>query len=282
MTLEREIKLVNCKNINEFLAMFFGLGMKDKLSVFTEEIAIDKDTEFYRIRRAQGISNPDNPIEWGPVPSQYAKQGRFNAKGESILYLASESDCLEREVKLKKGEEYYLAKYVCKNSFSVGSFLGTNNQVNTLIHKIAMAITGPDELNEKENALVEKYLKIRTDTSLNKLSLDMLASLYIYKSIPNLYDVTNKLAKLVLRINENGIRYSSVYVPMELSGTPVMITLDGVKYGNYALTQKGYENIEFVSAEKKICSSDGGGLELLIESFTKAELDEMNKDNSNG
>ncbi len=261
--------------------MYFGLGMKEKLSIFSEEIKIEENTELYRIRRAKGISDPNNPIEWGPVPTKYAKQGRFNAKGESILYLASAFDYLEREVKLKKDEEYYLAKYVCKNSFSVGSFLSTNNQVNTLIHKIAMSVSGPDELNEKENALIEEYLNVKADKSLYKLSLDMLASLYIYKMIPNLYDVTNKLAKLVLRKNENGIRYSSVYVPIELSGTPVMITLDGVKYGNYALTQKGYENIEFVSAEKKICSSDGGGLELLIESFTKAELDEMNKDNAN-
>ena len=51
--------------------------------------------------------------------------------------------------------------------------------------------------------------------------------------------------------NMNGIRYSSVYSPIEYSGTNQLVTLDGVEYGNYVLTQKGYENLELVSVEKK-------------------------------
>ena len=276
MNKDREFKLLNCGTITEFLTMFFFFFMKEKQSVFTEKVTITLGTNLYRIRRANGLNdaNCNDPKQWGPVPKEIAKQGRFNEKNESVLYVASHPGSLEREVRLKDGEEYYLATYICKNTFSVGSFLGTNNRVNTLLHKIAMSISGPEELTEAENRLIDNYFEIVKEKDLNEMSLDMLSSFYIYKFVPNLYNTTNKLAKLVLKINNNGIRYSSVYVPIELSGTPVMLTLDGVEYGNYVLTPKGYENIELVGVERKICSLDNG-LEQVIESFIKAEEKEM-------
>ncbi len=94
--------------------------------------------------------------------------------------------------------------------------------------------------------------------------------MYIYRMIPNLYDVTNRLGKLVLKKNDNGIRYSSVFVPFELSGALQIVTFDGMEYGNYALTQKGYTNIELASVEKKIAGKQQG-LELMITEFSKAE-----------
>ena len=88
--------------------------------------------------------------------------------------------------------------------------------------------------------------------------------------IPNLYDITNKLGKLVLKKNDNGIRYSSAFVPIELSGAKQIATLDGMEYGNYALTEKGYENIEFLSAEKK-SAKKMQKLDTMITEFAKAE-----------
>ncbi|MDC7278669.1 hypothetical protein NXH64_04040 [Butyrivibrio fibrisolvens] len=69
---------------------------------------------------------------------------------------------------------------------------------------------------------------------------------------------------------ECGIRYSSVYVPIEFSGGPQILTLDGVEYGNFVLTEKGYENIELCSVEKKkyVTSED---LSKLIEVFIEEE-----------
>ena len=274
MDKERELRLLNCKNISEFLTMYFGLGIKEKMSIFTEKVTIKTGSKLYRIRKGLNATNCNDPKQWGPVPKEIAKQGRFNGKNESVLYVASHPGSLEREVRLKDGEEYYLATYICKNTFSVGSFLGTNNRVNTLLHKIAMSISGPEELTDEESRLIDNYFEKVKEKDLNEMSLDMLSSFYIYKFVPNLYNTTNKLAKLVLKINNNGIRYSSVYVPIELSGTPVMLTLDGVEYGNYVLTPKGYENIELVGVERKICSLDNG-LEQVIESFIKAEEKEM-------
>ncbi len=270
LTKEIENRLLNCKNLSEFSSMFLGLGIKDKMSIFTEDVSIKKGTNFYRVRRFNGIKNMEDPKEWESVPSEFAKQGRFNKQAESVLYVASNPDTLEREIKLKEGEEYCLAKYVCKNDFEVGSFLGKNNYVNTLIHKIAMAVSGAEELTGDENAMIDDYYKKIKHNDLFELSLDILAPFYIYKMLPNLYEKTNKLGKIILQKNECGIRYSSVYSQMELSGGPVIITLDGMEYGNYILTQKGYNNIEFVSAEKKTAGKIQD-MKLMISEFIKTQ-----------
>ena len=273
MTSEMENKLLSCKSLSEFLTMFFGLTMKCKLCIFSENITIKEGTEFYRIRKIDAKKNPNDPREWEPVPAEIAKQGRFNENGESVLYVASSPDSLEREVRLKENDEYYLAKYVCKESFTVGTFLGVNNQVNTLIHKIIMSVSGEDDLTETERKLIDEYFEWAKNKSLFDLSIDMLASLYIYRMIPHLYDVTNRLGKLVLKKNDNGIRYSSVFVPFELSGAPQIITFNGMDYGNYVLTQKGYRNIELASVEKKIAGKPQG-LDLMITTFSKAEKED--------
>lgn len=270
MTQEMEYRLLNCKSLSEFLTMFFGLSMNYKLGIFTEEVAIKKGTEFYRIRKIDSKKNPNDPKEWEPVPERFAKQGRFNENGESVLYVASSPDTLEREVRLKESDEYYLAKYVVKDSFKVGSFLGVNNQVNTLIHKIAMSVAGTDDMTETEVKMMDIYYERAKNKTLFDLSTDMLASLYIYRMIPHLYDVTNRLGKLALMKNDNGIRYSSVYVPFELSGAPQIITLDGVEYGNYVLTRKGYNNIELTSVEKKVAGKQQT-LDLMITEFLRAD-----------
>jgi len=267
LTKEMENKLLSCRSVSEFLTMFMGLSLKDKLSVFPEGIDIGEGTPFFRIRRAREVKDPYDPKEWEPVPCKFARQGRFNADHESVLYVASAPDFLEREVKLDEGEEYYLAEYVCNKLFKVWSFLGVNSQVNTLIHKIAMSVNGSDELTENELRLMDQYYEKVKERSLVDISVDKLASLYLYRMIPDLYMLTNKLGKIVLKKNDNGIRYSSVYAPIELSGITYVITLNGVEEGNYVLTQKGYENIEFVSVKKKTAKKIQG-LDLMIKEFS--------------
>lgn len=270
MRREIEYRLLNCKSLSEFISMFFGLGAQEKASIFTQNVPVKKGDYFYRIRRTGGIKNPHDPKEWEPVPKALAKQERFNENSESVLYVASNSDILEREVRLKEGEEYYLAKYVCINDFKVGSFLGTNNQVNTLIHKIAMAVSSSKDLSDTENALIDGYYEVAKGKSLLDISVDILAPLYIHNMLPQLYDTTNRLAKIVLHKNECGIRYSSVYFPIEFSGAPQIITFDGIEYGNYMLTHKGFENIELVSVEKK-CADKLFALDDMISIFAEEE-----------
>ena len=270
MRREIENKLLNCKSLPEFITMFFGLGAQEKTSIFMQDVPIQRGKCFYRIRRTAGIKNPYDPKAWEPVPKEFAKQERFNEVAESVLYVASDTVALEREVNLKEGEEYYLAKYVCINDFKVGSFLGTHNQVNTLIHKIAMAVSSPEKLSDTEKSLIDDYYEVTKGKNLSGISIDMLASLYIHKMLPHLYETTNRFAKLVLQKNECGIRYSSVYTPLELSGAPNIITLDGIDSGNYMLTQKGFENIKLVSVEKK-CVDKLLVLDEIISIFAEEE-----------
>ena len=246
LNMEMQNKLLRCESVFEMLTMFFGLGMPVKTGVFSERIVVPKGTHLYRIRRAGKSIGSDynNPKYWGPVPKEKATQGRFNAKNESVIYLASEADSiLEREVRLKENEEYYLAKYVCENSFEVGSFLGNCGLVNTILHKIAMSVAEEDALTEKEKKMIDHYIEMIGNVSVYDMALDALSPLYLNRYVAKLYDTTNKLGKLVMRNNENGVRYASVYAPIELSGGDTVITLNGKQNGNFALTEKGYSKI---------------------------------------
>lgn len=272
MTEEKEFRLMKCNSISEFITMFFGLGKKEKQSVFTERMFIKKGTEFFRVRRVKGFNNPDiyDAREWGPVPEKYAKQGRFNADGQSVLYLASSPEYLGREVRLEESEEYYLAKYICTKSFWVGTFLSTNNYVNALMHKITMSVSDDKDLTAHERILIDDYFNKGKMGDLCDIAVNPLSSLFLHRMITNLYDVTNRLGQIVMMKEECGIRYSSVYVPIEFSGGPQILTLDGVEYGNFVLTEKGYENIKLCSVEKKEyqVSED---LSILIETFIEEE-----------
>ena len=269
---EVEAKLLKCKSINEFLAMFFGLSLKDRLSVFEEIVEIKQGAYFYRARSADGFkdSNYKDVKEWGLAPKRLVKQGRFNRANNPVLYVASDSITLGREINLKNGEDYYIAQYKCKKDFKVGTFLGKNSLVNMLIHKIAMSIHSEKELTDEENVLIESYYKHLHIESIEGIATDMLASLYIHKLVRNLYDVTNKLGKILLMNNECGIRYSSVYAPIELSGANKIITFNDIEYGNYALTEKGYANIELINVEKQTYKDDLD-MQAMIEVFSEAQ-----------
>lgn len=100
---------------------------------------------------------------------------------------------------------------------------------------------------------------------------DYLSVFYIGRLIKNLYDVTNKIGCLILHNNENGIRYSSVFEPLELSGGNAILTLDGEDHGNYALTEQGIKNIRVESIEERIYKQEHD-LSLMIEAFAQERM----------
>lgn len=116
--------------------------------------------------------------------------------------------------------------------------------------------------------MIDQYYEKINKNDLFQISEDLLASLYIYKMLPNLYDATNKIGKIVLANNKCGIRYASVFEPIELSGTPKIVTLDSVENGNYVLMQEGFKNIKLDSVEKKTCGKLMS-LETMIDTFVK-------------
>lgn len=267
---EVENRLNSCKSLSELLTMYFGLGMKEKQSIFNKSITVFEGTEFYRVRKAESFNNSNHkdPKEWAPVPTKFANQGRFNEKGESVLYVASDPDFLEREVRIKEGEAYYLAKYKCTKSFKVGTLFGCNNLINSLLFRIAMSVADPEELNERENDLIERYFDSVKNKPWVEQTSTLLSPLYMHKILPNLYDITNKIGRIVKQKYDCGFRYSSVYFPIEYSGGSQILTFNGPAYGNYVLSPKGYENIELVGVEKKTCRKCQS-LEILINEFAK-------------
>lgn len=253
MRIENEERLRNSKTVEQFLNTFLDLSAKEKRSILGTEVMVPQSTIFYRVRSCSSFAagqNPQDPAQWTPPPQQ--KRERFNKEGENVLYVAKDPFVLGREVNLSEGEEFYLAKYICKKPFNVGSLVCQNSFAGFVIHKIAMAIHGTDSLTEAEQNLLKKYRGNVKEREFLDIACDMMSHFYLHELIPDLYDITNNLAQIVLLQKPCGIRYASAYSPFEVSGAEQIITFNGLDDGNYALTEMGYKNIEFIYAEKKI------------------------------
>lgn len=268
MSPEHENCLMKCDSINHFLTMFWGLSFSEKLSILGNDYYIPQGTNLYRIRKADNKTNFESPKAWMPPPVECVKQGRFNADKCSVLYVASDPDWLEREVCLKKGDIYYLAKYVCDKDFSVGTLLNANSQVCSVLHCIAKAV-------ENTNSLTATEIEYLNKNRISKLTpenciLNLKSPFIIHEFIRDIYKQTNKIGELVLRKNPNGIRYCSAYEPLESIGGGEIFTLDGVKRANYALTRESLSNIRFISAERKECTLDFS-LEVFFRTMNETE-----------
>ena len=251
---EENIKdLKNCKSLDEFFARFFGLSFQERMSVLGNEYTVPAGTILYRARKYNGIPLV-NENEWWLAPPKYVKRGRFNYDRKPILYLGTMEFVLPREIGLKPGDSYYLAKYECVTGFKVGSLLKTNSLVTYVLHKVAMAIENDSKLTENER----KNLRVRFDEITPMRILDDYNSpFYLHRCMKkDLYMVTNRLADLIMQKSPCGIRYCSCFIPTEMSGGPQIITLDGEIEGNYALTEKGISNLRWLGCERKMYTEE--------------------------
>ena len=132
-------KLINCKSLDEFVTMFFGLSLCEKLSVLGDDMIVPKGTIFYRARKDEGRPLEDEN-EWWLPPQEVVTKGRFNKAKSPVLYLGTEDFLLPREIGLKPNENYYLARYECVETFKVGSLLKNRSIITMGLHTIAMAI----------------------------------------------------------------------------------------------------------------------------------------------
>lgn len=271
-----ENKLLNeSNNLKDFLTTFFELSRSEQLEFFPDKTTIYKGEYLYRARKAdQNLNelNYNEPKQWGLAPREIVRQGRFNSEHNPVLYVASSPDFLEDEIGLNVGDEYYLAKYKCKSTFKVGNFLTTDSRVNTLLHKIALSVNSIDYLPKETQKLINDYYNAHKNNSLIEISGDLVAPFYINRCIPDLYNWTNKLGDLLLTKNNNGIRYCSAY-SLEVSGYGLIVTMEGDKEGNFALTSEGYSNIELVSVEKKKRITKPK-YEIMIETFIESNMRE--------
>lgn len=246
-------RLMNTNSIDDFFSIFFGLDIQEQLSVVGDDFIIPEGTILYRARKDVGIPLL-NELDWWMPPESITEQGRFNCKCNPVLYLGTFDFILPREIGLDVDDTYYLAKYRVKNSFSIGSLLKNDDIVNYILHKVAMAIEDDSKLRlEEKNALTIRSEIIKPMDFANDFSIPYYLHSYLRK---NLYDITNKVAELVLIKNPYGIRYCSCYTPIEMSGGNFVLTLDGEMGGNYALTYEGIANLEWISAEKKVYTKE--------------------------
>lgn len=250
--------------------MFFGYGINEQLSIFDKAMTIKAGMSLYRARKDDEKTNYYDSIQWMMPPAEYVKQGRLNEKYKPVLYVASDEYLCGREIGLRDGDKYYLARYKCEKDFSVGTLFCTHSRVNTILHRIVMAVR-TENLTENERIILQKYHIGEYKISVQGILDDYLSVFYIGRLIKNLYDATNKIGRLILHNNENGIRYSSVFEPIELSGDNTILTLDGEEHGNYALTEQGIKNIRVESVEKRIYKQEHD-LSLMIEVFAQERM----------
>ena len=154
-------KLIHCKSLDEFVTMFFGLSMCEKLSVLGDDVPVPKGTIFYRVRKDEGRPLEDEN-EWWLPPQKMVTKGRFNKEKSPVLYLGTEDFLLPREIGLKPNENYYLARYECVETFKVGSLLKNRSIITMGLHKIAMAIENEGKLTPNE---IDALSKLECDTS---------------------------------------------------------------------------------------------------------------------
>ena len=71
-----EKQLLQCKSLDEFVTMFFGLSKQQQMSVLGDEIRIPKGTRLYRARKYEGIPLTHENDWWLPPACQAAHCGR--------------------------------------------------------------------------------------------------------------------------------------------------------------------------------------------------------------
>lgn len=246
-------KLMNTNSLDEFFSLFFGLGYKEKQDALGDEFFVPKGTIMYRARKDVGISLVTENDWWMP-PKEKVSKGRFNGEHKPILYLSTMDSILPREIGLNVDDSYYLSRYKVKSGFCVGSLLKTDDIVNYVLHKVAIAIEDDSKLTLEERKIISPVMnRLKPWDIVNDFS----SSFYLYHHLKNnLYDITNKMVDLVLSKNPCGIRYCSCYAPIEMSGGPQILTLAGEVEGNYALTNEGIKNLEWIDSEKRTYTKD--------------------------
>ena len=245
--------------LKDFLDIFFKevdkLSMNEQKQLFNR-VTIKKGTLLYRVREDNG-NDLFCSKEWGLAPKEIVTQGRFNKEKEPVLYVATDNIHLGREKKLKDNQIYYESIYECKKDFEVGTLFSSMDEISIILHKLSMSIEEKNCLREEELDILETYEKNNyiTDNVYSIIDLS-LSPFFIHSFIDKdkLYDYTNKIGKVA--INENGLRYASVYSAFERQIGNLVLTLDGNDKGNIALTEHGMKNIELIQITKKVYNNN--------------------------
>lgn len=79
-----EKQLLQCKSLDEFVTMFFGLSKQQQMSVLGDEIRIPKGTRLYRARKYEGTPLTHENDWWLPPTDKVKKEDLIILYGRRI------------------------------------------------------------------------------------------------------------------------------------------------------------------------------------------------------
>ena len=251
--------LLDCKNLIDLVINYIVL---DKIGVNFDfgTSTIKKGTKLYRIRKFDKNINFNNTSQWTPPP--YQQQNRANHIEQATLYLGSTENVCLLETHIQQKGMYALGTYECLEDIELSGFFAHKEH---LYHHIAgitlnacLIAPSRNETNKKLFEFLDKhYGNLQPDNIKDwKNNFDLPLQFAVLNKRYQYYEITNKIADILRKKSQYGIRYSSCYLPMETLG---IVCSDF----NVALYDKGIAKIKFLSAEIKTNDKQISDVEIL-------------------
>lgn len=251
--------LTDCENLFEIITNYIFLSNNNIKIDFGAE-TIKQGTKFYRIRKYNSNTDFSNPKEWTAPPCR--PQNRANHSGQEALYLGSTELVCLMETHIKKDEKYVLATYECIEDINLGGFIIYHPQ--NILHNIAgitlNAFLIAPSRGDKNVELFELLDKEFGDLQPNDIkdwnnNIILPYKFAVLNKKEKLYELTNMICDIIGNSYEEGIKYSSCYIPVETLG----ITCSDY---NIVLYKSGIDKIKFLSYEIKINNEDYSDIDI--------------------
>lgn len=238
---------------------------------------IPKGTHLYRIRQYEDGKDFSNPIEWEPSP--FKRQNRCNHEGETALYLGSTKEICILETYIKQNCKYVLAEYEVISDIEVGGFIYSNLENDSkwkilagdLFNAFLIAPNRTPDNIDLFNLIDSKYndtdfsnIRVK-DINITKTLFSIPLRIAHINKLDKYYNITNQLCDIIKHKTPKGIRYSSCYIPVEITG------IRCTAY-NICLYESALKNIKFNRAD--ICINDSNInardiINTLLQNFEK-------------
>ncbi len=274
----------NLEEINrlKYECLFYGRNLLDVVVtyIFLSDSGIDfdfgyriieKGTKLFRIRRYEKGVNFNSEEQWSYPPSM--PENRANRKGEPALYLGTTELVCLLETHIAKDELYVLGEYEVVEDIKVGGFLQcedyklmTRYSAGVILNAFLIAPSRSDKNKGLFDYLDKRYsgLTINDIKAKDAHKIDLPLKFGTINKKEEFYKVTNHLLDSIKAKYQEGINYSSCYIPVSTVG---IICSDS----NIVLYEKGMDKVKFVRSEIKKCEKNFSGEDVLKVLFDVAK-----------
>ena len=254
--------------------LFYGSSLLTIISnyIFLSEIGIEfdfgsqiikKGTRLYRIRRFDESVDYSDERQWSYPPSM--PENRANRSGEAALYLGTTENVCVLETHIAKDEQYVLGEYEVTDDITLGGFLSCEDYkslrkylAGVILNAYLIAPSRSDK-NKELFEFLDDYYKGYTldDLQMEEAKkLDLPLKFGFLNKREEFYKTTNKLLDHIKQKYQEGLSYSSCYIPAATIG---IICSDS----NVVLYKKGMNKLRFVQSTVKINQAKFTGLDIL-------------------